>query len=965
MKKITSPILLKLNLVLVFLLFANVLDTSGQTTAAPSSPTIEDSRSQINKTSPFYDVVINENKPVNHRSLLKSAALDAPFDCADGLAFILTNTGTSQDNYVTGLHTLNLATNVQNLVKYPLVEEASPSRFINAIGYNIMDNFLYGLLQNTNKIAKIDTAGEIQYFDITGSFTPGYYSSGDMDTTGTLYLYNGIRFVAVNLDPSNPNFLEAVNLLTYSAPVNDLAYNTMDNSLYMVTSTKSPKLLRYDLTANTVTDLGVISGLEAETTSSFGTSFMDSMGNLFIANNSSGRTYKIASPNTGGTTATFYSSAMDGLQPGDGARCQNEITFPVTNDDLICITEGTETIIDVMANDGEGSYALDPSSIELIDPATTLPVSSVTISGQGTFTVDGTGMVTFVPADTFTETSVQYTIRDVLTNLSQPATITVYLNTTEAPTAEALQSFCASSNPTIADLSVIGNTIRWYDSETSTTVLSATTALVDNKTYYATQTNENGCESIKRLEVTVKINEDVTLVSPETATCNEDRTSYTVEATFKGTAPFTVTGSGTPGTWTDNMDGTHSWRSNAIASNIDYSFEVVDSNACNTVVLSATAPLCCTFEVECPTFAETAVECYSELPSATSYTVEEFEALGNADGRIDSSCGIVQITASNSSDNGSCSQTVTRTYTITHYEDTNNNGVLDGDETTILNVKECIQNISVADVTAPNLVTDYEAVIDITCDSIPAIPELVFEDACSSNMQVNFDETSTGTEGSSQYVVTRTWTVSDSCANEAVYTQIINVTNAAQITATDTELCNDDNFNFDLFDLLSGSYDDSGTWSVVAGNATIDGSLFNPYQLDLGTYTFKYTLSDDYCTSETLVNIELNDDCVTLPCGIDDVVISKAVTTYLDGKNDFFSVTGIESCGFTIEVQIFNRWGAKIFESNNYQNNWNGSSSKASVGSSKYVPTGTYYYVVNLKNSGLKPFAGPIYVATK
>jgi gliding motility-associated-like protein len=282
------------------------------------------------------------------------------------------------------------------------------------------------------------------------------------------------------------------------------------------------------------------------------------------------------------------------------------------------------------------------------------------------------------------------------------------------------------------------------------------------------------------------------------------------------------------------------------------------------------------------------------------------------------------------------------------------------------NASTASQTIHVRDMTAPNLVTEYQSEISITCDNIPAVPELVFEDACSNDIQVAFNETSTATEGSLQYIITRTWTVSDTCDNEAVYTQTINVDNTVDIiVATGTELCNGDDLNFDLFSLLSGSYDTNGTWSVVAGTASVNGSIFNPYGLELGTYTFMYSVADEYCPTETLVNITLNDDCVVLPCGAEDVVISKAVTTYADGKNDFFTITGVEDCGFTIELQIFNRWGAMIYESNNYQNDWNGSSSKASIGSSNYVPTGTYYYVVNLKNSGLKPFAGPIYVATK
>ena len=751
-----------------------------------------------------YDVEISDGKGCGSITLSGDAPFDclaAPFNCDDGLAFILTNTGTNQNDYVTGLYTLNLATNVQNLVKYPLIDESEgPHRFINAIGYNIKDNYLYGLLQFTNKIVRIDSAGDIEYFDITGSFTPGYYSSGDIDEDGTLYLYNGSKFVSISLDPANTNYLVAEDLANYTAAVHDLAYNNLDHNLYMVTSSLSPKLLRYDITTSTVTDLGEITGLEAETTSSFGTAFMDSTGNLFIANNASGKTYKIASPHTGGVAAVFYNSAMEGLQPGDGARCQNQITVPMANDDVECGTPDADTVVNVLINDGEGSYAIDIASVEFIDPITLAPSTSVVIADQGTFTVDGNGVVTFSPVATFTEASVQYTIKDVLANRSQPATITVKLND---------------------------------------------------------------------------------------------------------------------------------------------------------------------FEVTCPTFADLEVECYNELPSQTIYTIGEFEALGNGDGRIDSSCGVIEITASNSNDEGTCLQIITRTYTITEYYDSNKNGIRDEGENTVLNTAQCEQLITVEDKTAPNLVTEYETALTVNCDIVPAVPELVFEDACSNNIDVKFTETSTDTGNGNNYIITRTWTVADNCENESVYTQTINMNSENTVVGSATELCNDDDIDFDLFTLLSGTVDPNGTWTIATGTANLEGSIFNPYQLNLGEYTFKYTVEDDFCPSETLVTITVNDDCVVLPCGIDDVVISKAVTTHADDKNDFFEITGVESCGFTYEVQIFNRWGALIYENNNYQQDWNGTSSKGSIGSANYVPTGTYYYVVNLKNSGLKPFAGSIYVATK
>ncbi|WP_353778738.1 gliding motility-associated C-terminal domain-containing protein, partial [Winogradskyella sp. 3972H.M.0a.05] len=274
-----------------------------------------------------------------------------------------------------------------------------------------------------------------------------------------------------------------------------------------------------------------------------------------------------------------------------------------------------------------------------------------------------------------------------------------------------------------------------------------------------------------------------------------------------------------------------------------------------------------------------------------------------------------------------------------------------------------IQIITVQDTTAPVLVGELEDVT-VECDEIPEIPELVFEDSCSDAMTVTFEETSTQTDDTSDYMIIREWTVTDDCGNGNTYTQTITVNLVDTITTTDENLCIGDNFDFDLFDLLSGDFPTDGTWEVVSGNATINGNLFNPFELEVGDYVFSYTVGGA-CPTTVEATITLDDDCIVLPCGQEDVIISKAVTPNGDNVNDFFTVTGIETCGFTVEVQIFNRWGAEIFSSTNYQNDWDARSSKASIGNSDTVPTGTYYYIVNLRNSGLQPFAGPIYVATK
>uniref|UniRef100_UPI003569D15B gliding motility-associated C-terminal domain-containing protein n=1 Tax=Lutibacter sp. TaxID=1925666 RepID=UPI003569D15B len=87
--------------------------------------------------------------------------------------------------------------------------------------------------------------------------------------------------------------------------------------------------------------------------------------------------------------------------------------------------------------------------------------------------------------------------------------VNVTINKTTPPTTTAAnQSFCIKdflpNTPTIADLSVSGTSIIWYDTETSTTPLNTTDVLISGD-YWASQTGANGCESATRLLINVNI----------------------------------------------------------------------------------------------------------------------------------------------------------------------------------------------------------------------------------------------------------------------------------------------------------------------------------------------------------------------------------------------------------------------------------------------------------------------------
>jgi gliding motility-associated-like protein len=365
-------------------------------------------------------------------------------------------------------------------------------------------------------------------------------------------------------------------------------------------------------------------------------------------------------------------------------------------------------------------------------------------------------------------------------------------------------------------------------------------------------------------------------------------------------------------------------------------------------------------DTKAPTFVEAlpgdiTVEC-DAIPAAQALTATD-------------NCGSATVTVNDVITNGSCpnSYTIARTWTAT-------------DECGLRTSHT--QTITVEDKKAPTLTTPFDTVINVSCTNIPDIPSLRFTDTCSSNVTVAFEETSTFDESRfADYQIVRTWIATDECGNSITFTQTINVTLDEVINRITTEdRCYDDGA-VDLNDYLMGT-NSNGFWELIEGNpvATLSADgIFNPTTLALNSnfvpqdgginYVFRYTTIENGCINIIELNMNINADCVVLPCGENDVEISKAVTPNGDGINDTFDIMGIELCGFEANVKIFNRWGALIFESDNYQPGkgqgaWSGRS-KSSIGSADTAPNGTYYYIVTLKNSGLKPFTGPVYLGTK
>lgn len=101
---------------------------------------------------------------------------------------------------------------------------------------------------------------------------------------------------------------------------------------------------------------------------------------------------------------------------------------------------------------------------------------------------------------------------------------------------------------------------------------------------------------------------------------------------------------------------------------------------------------------------------------------------------------------------------------------------------------------------------------------------------------------------------------------------------------------------------------------------------------------------------------------------IDDIVIYNAVSPNGDGFNDYFNITGLEKFSDN-SLQIYNRYGVKVFETNNYGANGNWfrgiSQGRGTVGRAEGLPTGTYFYVLKFRmsNGDYKDKAGYLYIS--
>ncbi|MBK7094703.1 MAG: HYR domain-containing protein [Saprospiraceae bacterium] len=309
----------------------------------------------------------------------------------------------------------------------------------------------------------------------------------------------------------------------------------------------------------------------------------------------------------------------------------------------------------------------------------------------------------------------------------------------------------------------------------------------------------------------------------------------------------------TDGTCEDSYTLTRTWTATDNCGNTDVKVQVI-------TVIDTTDPVL--FGVP----ASTTVECH-EVPVLPTVT-----ATDNCDAAVNVDFNEMRL-------DGACedSYTLIRTWTAT-----DNCG----------NTDIRSQVITVQDITDPVL-TGVPADVTVECHQVPAVAAVTASDNCDTNVDILFSEVRADGVCPNTYVLTRTWTATDNCGNDAVGVQIITVEDniAPDLTACTNSLdliyeCSGVAGNeaaADAWDAANIAYLQSCA-TDLCGAVTVTSNYSFANLSDgcgeTGTMIVTYTVKD-LCD-----NTSTKEGIFTVEDTTDPVPVCKNITVYLDATGN-------------------------------------------------------------------------------
>jgi len=263
-----------------------------------------------------------------------------------------------------------------NLVTGAWVDKGTlnPADYVNAVGYNTFDDYIYGYDVDANQIVRIDANGNLMFLGMPAGLPnpTNSYNVGCIDTNGYYYLYEGntTKFYTINLNPNSVDYMRLVDPLNGYAVQTTSFGTTLNNKdaiadwvwlppstttaigtnglLYGVTSAGIVTRVNLDNghVVNLTTSLPDIGG------SSVGAVTADADENIYMIVNQSGDVYRV-NINGMNATGTYFSTSIS-TSNNDAAMCQNARVLLDFGDapDTNIKTNSTGNYSTVLANNG-------------------------------------------------------------------------------------------------------------------------------------------------------------------------------------------------------------------------------------------------------------------------------------------------------------------------------------------------------------------------------------------------------------------------------------------------------------------------------------------------------------------------------------------------------------------------------------------------------------------------------------
>jgi gliding motility-associated-like protein len=248
------------------------------------------------------------------------------------------------------------------------------------------------------------------------------------------------------------------------------------------------------------------------------------------------------------------------------------------------------------------------------------------------------------------------------------------------------------------------------------------------------------------------------------------------------------------------------------------------------------------------------------------------------------------------------------------------------------------QIITIQDDTKPNFTGQLPQDLTLEChQNVPNAAILNATDNCNGIVTIDFEEETVPGSCPSNSTILRTWTATDECGNFETHSQTITIEDNTP-PSFDQEIRTPEIYT--KCDAIPApqefiAVDLCGTATVSYNEVNIEGDCTNKYRIER---TWRAT---DSCGNFREVT-----QTVYLAC---DIEVFNAVSPDGDGLNDVFKIEGLE-CYPNNTVEIYNRWGVKVYETSSYDNFDNSfkgfSDGRTTMSRSEKLPTGTYWYVL-------------------